>query len=215
MRRPILGTDDRIDNLLLRASRDELAELLFPLEGWEDLFRISTEPVRAASFTVSGNEATTAITGQSFRLTQAARASLLEMNLTHITFVNETTQAALAEQLSEGLAAGESTDQIARRIQDTFGTRRSEATRIARTEIAQAVQVAQVQGYQQSGVVEKKRWNTSLDSKVRDTHVRLEGVVRELDEDFTSSIQGPAQASFAKDRIHCRCFLTPVFEGEE
>ena len=198
-----------------RQDGEDLAAELFPLAGWEDLFEQSTEPVRVESYVASATEATQAITGRRFILTEAARAEVFRLNLTHISFINSHTQTVLALQLDEGLALGESTDQIAARITKVFNKRRTDARRIARTEIAGAVQAAQVQGYRQSGVVEQKMWNTSLDGDVRDSHDALQGEVRNLDDPFTDSIEAPAIASNPGDRVNCRCFLTPVFVEEE
>ncbi len=202
-----------------RAPADDLVEDIFPLNGWQTLFEQTTEVVREASFVASASEATDAITSQRFVMTEAARGVLTEMDLTHYVFVNTTTQDALRVELSAGLAAGESTDQIAARIVNTFSTRRKQATRIARTEIASAVQTAQIEGYKQTGVVEKKMWNTSLDGDVRDSHI-IEGQTRDLDEPFSlgngAIANGPADPALsAGDRINCRCFVTPVFTDED
>ncbi|MEE8543025.1 MAG: phage portal protein, partial [Gammaproteobacteria bacterium] len=203
----------------VRAPADDLVADIFPLNGWQTLFEQTTEVVREASFVASASEATDAITSQRFVMTEAARGVLTEMDLTHYVFVNTTTQDALRVELSAGLAAGESTDQISARIVNTFSTRRKQATRIARTEIASAVQTAQIEGYKQTGVVEKKMWNTSLDGDVRDSHI-IEGQTRDLDEPFSlgngAIANGPADPALsAGDRINCRCFVTPVFTDEE
>lgn len=202
-----------------RAAADDLVEQIFPTDIWDEMFEKTTEVVRKQSFVASATEATEAITGKVFKLTDVAQRALTEMDLTHIKFVNAQTQSLLRGQLRLGLANGESTDQIAKRITDVFGQRRKDSIRIARTEIASAVQVAQVEGYRQTGVVGKKQWNTSLDGDVRDSHI-IEGQTRDLDDDFTLSngarASSPAAVDLsAEDRINCRCFVTPIFEGEE
>lgn len=202
-----------------RAAADDLVKEIFPLDVWDDMFKKTTEVVRRQSFVASATEATEAITGDVFKLTDQAQRAIAKMDLAHIKFVNAQTQSLLKGQLRLGLANGESTDRIAKRIVDTFGQRRKDALRIARTEIADAVQTAQVEGYRQTGVVEQKQWNTSLDADVRDSH-EIEGQTRDLDDEFTltngSRAEGPAATSLpAGDRINCRCFVTPVFVDEE
>lgn len=202
-----------------RAAADDLVEQIFPLDVWQDMFEQTTEVVRKQSFVASATEATEAINGTVFKLTDTAQQALTKMDLTHIKLINSQTQSILRGQLRLGLANGESTGQIAARITRQFEIRRKDAVRIARTEIANAVQVAQVEGYRQSGVVEQKLWNTSLDGLVRDSH-ELEGQTRDLDDEFTlangSRAVAPADAALpAGDRINCRCFVTPVFIGEE
>jgi uncharacterized protein with gpF-like domain len=108
---------------------------------------------------------------------------------------------------------------MALRIGKVFGTRKQQSQRIARTEVASAVQSAQVQGYKQTGVVERKMWNTSLDGAVRDSHT-IEGQTVGLDEMFTldngAQARAPADAALsAGDRINCRCFIAPVFIDED
>jgi hypothetical protein len=202
-----------------RAAGDDLASELFPLDGWQDLFRVTTDPVRAASFVASATEATTAITGSRFVMTEVARATLTLLDDAHYAFVNESTQGLLAKELGLGLEAGESIDQMALRIGKTFGLRKQQSQRIARTEVASAVQSAQIQGYKQTGVVERQIWNTSLDDKVRDSHT-IDGQVVDLEGTFTFA--NGAQARFpsdpvlsAADRINCRCFVNPVFIDED
>ncbi|GAG27489.1 unnamed protein product, partial [marine sediment metagenome] len=143
-----------------RVAGDDLAAELFPLSGWEDMFDATTARVREASFAASATEATVAITGRQFVMTQVARETLELLDDAHYAFVNESTQGLLARELGAGLEAGESIDQMALRIGKTFGTRKASSQRIARTEVANAVQSAQVQGYAQTGVVERKMWNT-------------------------------------------------------
>jgi uncharacterized protein with gpF-like domain len=85
--------------------------------------------------------------------------------------------------------------------------------------VASAVQSAQVQGFAQTGVVERKMWNTSLDGDVRDAHT-IDGQTVALDESFTlnsgAQARAPADAALsAADRINCRCFVNPVFLDED
>jgi hypothetical protein len=204
---------------LTRAAGDDLAAELFPLDGWQEMFSVTTEPVRAASFVASATEATTAITGNRFVMTEVARDTLSLLDDAHYAFVNEGTQGLLSRELGAGIEAGESIDQMALRIGKAFGLRKQQSQRIARTEVASAVQSAQVQGYVQTGVVERKMWNTSLDASVRDSH-EIEGQTVGLEETFTLASGGqaraPADASLsAGDRINCRCFISPVFLDED
>jgi len=199
---------------------DDLVEELFPMIGWQALFQATTETVRAESYLRSATETTEAITGRRFQMTEEARRILSSLDLTHYLFVNATTQRNLKDALVPALSdvGGASTEKVARSIAEVFGVRKSDATRIARTEIATSVQSAQIQGYAQTGVVERKMWNTSLDGAVRDSHI-IEGQTRGLDEAFTLADGGQAMAPAdptldAGDRVNCRCFVTPVFIDE-
>ncbi len=202
-----------------RATAFEIADEVFPLTGWEDLFERVVDPVRAGAFSESANAATQAITSKPFVFTEAAQAALATQNAAHITFVNETTRSAIVEAIDAGLAEGEGVGQVAKRISDVFGKRKRDTKRIARTEMAGAVSEAQEQGYKQTDVVEKKQWNTSLDSDVRDSHT-IDGQQQSIDSDFKLADGGmgasPGAPGFsAGNRINCRCFITPVFFDED
>lgn len=206
-----------------RAAGDDelqkLANAVFPNQGWDELFEKTVDPVRAAAFGESATAVTQAITSTPFQFTNVARAALELQNAAHITHVNETTRSLIVDALDASLSDGESVGQAAKRISDVFGQRKRDTRRIARTEMAGAVSEAQEQGYVQTGVVEKKQWNSSLDADVRDSHL-IDGQTRDLDDDFTLGDGGkgasPGAPGFsASNRINCRCFLTPVFFDED
>ncbi len=192
---------------------------LFPVEGWETMFARVIEPVRTAAFVASGDEAIKAITGESFIFTEAAKEQVRLQAAAHSTFINQTTQSNLADVLVKAIADGIGPEETASRIASTFNKRKTDARRIARTEMAAATQAAQEQGYIQSGVVERKMWNTSLDAKVRDSHT-IEGQTVELEELFTLTDGdrgiGPGAVELdVSNRVNCRCFITPVFTDED
>jgi len=143
---------------------------------------------------------------------------LEQMHAEMVQQVNATTRRKIARALVEGTAAGESVDQLAKRMGPVISNRKRART-IARTEVGKASQMAQLESFAQSQVVERKMWNTSLDEFVRDSHVATEGQIVDLEESFT--LGSGARASFpldpslpAADLINCRCFVTPVFVAE-
>lgn len=196
----------------------EIVNSIMPLKGWEDMFERVLAPVRSASYVASATEALDAITGASFIFTERSIAQLTAQNSLHYVYTNETTRKQLLHTLTRAINDGKSTDQTAREINRVFGKRKESAVRIAQTEMASASQAAQVEGFEQSGVVEGKQWNTSLDDLVRDSHL-IEGQTRKLDQPFDvggSPANGPADPGLpAGDRINCRCFVTPVFIEED
>lgn len=51
-----------------------------------------------------------------------------------------------------------------------------------------------------------KQWDTVLDGKTRDSHRRVDGEIRELDEKFSNSLMFPGDPSGdAGEVINCRC----------
>ena len=82
---------------------------------------------------------------------------------------------------------------------------------IARTEVLKANQNATIEGFRQSGVVTRKMWLSSRDSKVRDSHRELEGMIVPLNETFdvngTRAAAPGAIGLPASEVIKCRCTL--------
>lgn len=125
--------------------------------------------------------------------------------------VNETTWQALRSSLAEGIAAGESRKTLSGRVQDVMGPMSRERARmIARTEVIGAYNGGGVLAAREMGL-RSKRWVSSLDARVRDSHSDLHGDTVAIDEDFRSpsGARGPAPGNLgrASEDINCRCSL--------
>jgi SPP1 gp7 family putative phage head morphogenesis protein len=128
-----------------------------------------------------------------------------------------TTHKTLRETLLEGFREGESVSQLAKRIRHEFDIAdRHRAIVIARTEVIGASNAGSLEGMRQSGVVKKKEWLASLDDRVRDSHVSMDGQVVGINELFTSgdgnTAQHPGGFGVAEEDIQCRCTTVPVIE---
>lgn len=125
--------------------------------------------------------------------------------------VNDTTWRLLRGSLIVGLRDGETPRDLARRVQSVMGARiRSSAETIARTEVHQAVQRGQLRAVGEMDGDFTKRWVSSLDSRVRDTHRDAHNTTIPLDEDFRvggATGAGPGNMSTAEESINCRCTL--------
>jgi phage portal protein BeeE len=220
----VLGIQERDVLKKLKAAEPRTRAPLGPIfspDEWVDLFERRVEPVRVKAFKVILGETLGGLGVEEFVFTDEMRFLLKQQGALLVKHANATTQNLIARQLSEATAEGEGVDQIAKRIKGVFRTRRHHARTIARTEVLKASQEAQVAGFEASGVVEKKQWNTSMDAAVRDDHAEAEGQVRGLRELFTVGGElaeapgigaGHSQLS-ARNSINCRCFVTPVLEG--
>lgn len=90
--------------------------------------------------------------------------------------VDETTREALRETLSEGVSAGEGTEELRRRVEETFDEAdTSRARTIARTEVVGSSNAANLTAYELSGVVQAKEWLSVRDGQTRDSHRALDG----------------------------------------
>lgn len=118
--------------------------------------------------------------------------------------VNDTTFEKLASSLSEGIADGEGIAKLSKRVNETyldFNDYRAE--RIARTETTFAINEANLEAYKQVGS-EGKEWIATLDDRVRDEHLLMDGEIVRVGEAFSNGLQAPSD-------INCRCTVAPVF----
>jgi HK97 family phage portal protein len=118
----------------------------------------------------------------------------------------------IALRIQEGVEMGASTDDIAGMIEEFFGTQSDyRAERLARTEVINAYNGGNLEGYRQSGVVVGKEWlpdESACDICLGNAD---DGVIG-LDEDFSSGDDAPTA------HPNCECSLQPVTgdtSGEE
>lgn len=130
--------------------------------------------------------------------------------------VNETTEDRVRTILEEQIADGVSQADLIGAIKDEFDFAETyRAARIARTEVGTAANGGTFEGYRQSGV-ETKRWISSRDSKVRDTHAAADGEQADVLDPFDV---GGALLMFpgdpdgpAEEIINCRCTITAIID---
>jgi SPP1 gp7 family putative phage head morphogenesis protein len=116
-------------------------------------------------------------------------------------------------EITQGLLAGETYSEMAKRIERVIGFGAKKSRAVARTEAHRA----QIQGRMDSAkqaskhITLKKMWDATLDRETRKAHRKLDGTIKELDEDFVSinGGKGPAPSFMrnASDDINCRCSL--------
>lgn len=122
----------------------------------------------------------------------------------NIKLITDTSKAALRAEIKQGVEAGESTRDIAKRIralsEDWAGYR---ADRIARTEVGSAFgaahQLSAEQIAAEEGVALVKVWAATGDSRTRDAHAAMDGERVALDEPFSNG------AMSAPAGVNCRC----------
>lgn len=112
------------------------------------------------------------------------------------TFLDEV-QAAVVD----GLVEGRSTEDIARTIEERGQVARSRARLIARDQVATLNHDITRQRQTALGL-DKYRWTTSLDERVRDEHEKRHGKVFHWDD--------PPEDGHPGQAINCRCVATPV-----
>jgi HK97 family phage portal protein len=131
--------------------------------------------------------------------------------------VNKTSRARLTRLLTEKFTEGATQAELTDAIKAEFGFyERYRAARIARTESGIAGNAGIYDGLKQAGV-EKKRWISARDQKVRETHAIADGDEVRIDEPFDVGgvlLDHPGDPSGPPEEIiNCRCVLRAAREN--
>ena len=115
----------------------------------------------------------------------------------------------ITQEISRGIASGLPYSDIARNINNVSSSGLYNAKRIARTE-GHRIQQTSTRDAQyaakKKGCDVVKQWDASLDGRTRDSHARVDGEIRELDEKFSNGLMFPGDPSgSAAEVINCRC----------
>ncbi len=114
-------------------------------------------------------------------------------------------------EISRGISQAYSYEKIARNVRNatTIGFNRS--MRIARTEGHRITQKATLNAQHKAkdaGADIVKQWDSTLDTRTRDSHVAIDGEIRGLDEKFSNGLRYPGDpAGAASEVVNCRCVL--------
>jgi uncharacterized protein with gpF-like domain len=123
--------------------------------------------------------------------------------------VTETTQRLLEEKvLIQGIAAGESVDQLKARIRGVFSDLKSwRATMIARTETVGGFNGGSYTIAKASGVVVEREWGATLDTRTRDSHERIDGSkVKGFEARYANGCLHPGDPTAKpEETVMCRC----------
>lgn len=128
---------------------------------------------------------------------------------------------SLKQELTQGLILGESYQKMAKRLQTLFEGDAAKSIRVAQTEshrVKNSGRFDSMQLAQSKGIILKKRWISTLDTKTRRTHQHLDGKEVNLDKPFVSNgyeAMYPGSFGIAKEDINCRCTYISVIDGYE
>lgn len=106
--------------------------------------------------------------------------------------------------VERAMIQGTSTERLARKIKNDFGSTAYQSKRLINTEVARVVTAAQDQAYRSSGVVSMVMWNATLEGNTCDDCSAHDGMYFALDDH-------PALPAHPG----CRCVLVPVVQGWE
>lgn len=126
--------------------------------------------------------------------------------------VNSTTISKLKAELSAGVLEGEGIDKLSERIKGLFEEwYRGRNETIARTEVLSSNNAGTMFGYKQSGIVKKKEWLATRDSRTRDTHAEMDGEQVAVNKKFSNGLDFPGDPNGDPGEIiNCRCTTIPI-----
>lgn len=129
--------------------------------------------------------------------------------------INDTTWDEIKGVLQQAYDDGWTLSDIEKELRSRYSQfGKSRAEMIARTETNGIVNKASLEGYRETGVVEKKEWIATQDSVTRDAHAEADGQIVGLDEYFIVGgelLQCPGDPNgSAENVIQCRCAVAPV-----
>lgn len=121
--------------------------------------------------------------------------------------IDESTRSMLRGYIRDAIDDGDSVQDLATRIENSFAFSSERAIVVARTEIAKADSEGAIAGWKATGAVKRKSWLTTGDDKVSDPcrANEAQGVV-DLDWDYGQGVLAPPQ------HPNCRCTLLPELE---
>lgn len=125
--------------------------------------------------------------------------------------------------IAQGIMAGEGFGKIAKRLRDSLGMTSKQSKRVARTEGGRAMMTAKYNSaleMKSFGIEVEKVWSSTLDTRTRDTHQKLDGQKVDINEEFTSPSGCKGHhpkmlygLNSAAENINCRCDMLIVLDG--
>lgn len=136
-------------------------------------------------------------------------AQLKKKNLEHAALAVGTTKERLQELLKTAIEEGQSIDQLASAVRESFdNTSKVRSLRIARTELTDTINDGTEQTLRKEGY-QTKEWSTVIDGRERETHHHANGQVVAMDGFFKvggESCRYPGDDTLsAGERVNCRC----------
>lgn len=118
---------------------------------------------------------------------------------------------AINREISRGIATSSSFLDVARSIERNFGINLRKTYTIARTEGHRVMTTASYNAQLSAlkmGCNIVKQWDATLDARTRDSHARVDGEIKKVDELFSNGLRYPSDPrGQASEVVNCRCAL--------
>jgi SPP1 gp7 family putative phage head morphogenesis protein len=139
-----------------------------------------------------------------------ANEAIVRALTNEITLINNYTYKLIRDQVKESVVAGESINDLTKRIQSVYKFNKSRARTIARTESMKVVTRSTDAEYNRAGV-KKKQWASLSDSRESHLACSAQGAIP-YDDVFQNGLMFPGDYGPPEEVINCRCALAPVVE---
>ena len=115
------------------------------------------------------------------------------------------------KEVLQGILQGESMQKIAGRFKNVFGGSMADAMRYARTAVTYAENNGRFDSYLEAeakGIVMKKVWTATHDSRTRDSHSAIDGEMVDLNQTFGNGLRFPGDPDGRPEEVYnCRCAM--------
>ena len=120
-------------------------------------------------------------------------------------------KTSIRQEISRGIAQSLSYQEIARNIKNTTNVDYNKSLRIAKTE-GHRIQCESAYNVQvrakEKGADIVKQWDSTLDSRTRESHQKLDGEIVEVNKKFSNGLLYPGDSNgVASEVVNCRCAL--------
>ena len=120
-------------------------------------------------------------------------------------------KTSVRQEISRGIAQSLSYQEIARNIKNTTKVDYNKSLRIAKTE-GHRIQCESAYNVQvrakEKGADIVKQWDSTLDSRTRESHQKLDGEIVEVNKKFSNGLLYPGDSNgIASEVVNCRCAL--------
>ena len=129
----------------------------------------------------------------------------------HLGYNIDSLKVDIMREISRGIAQSLSYQEIARNLKNITSVDYNKSLRIAKTE-GHRIQNESAYNVQkkalQRGANIVKQWDATLDKRTRDSHIKVDGEIRELDKPFSNGLMYPGDPNGgASEVVNCRCAL--------
>ncbi len=212
------------------AARDLIGRVLFDLVEANKRLLVRTTPIMRSALDLGGRqtmkesaEAQGKEEPDVFHLNDPLAVEAMRQRDTRVVGINRTLRRELADTLSQGLAAGETAEDLAGRVRATFNIASGRARTIGMTEVGGAVEEGRQIARRQANVP-LKSWLWSRKETGRPWHGALEQETLQkpiaatalfVSAETGATTQQPRGFHVAKEDINCGCTALSRFEGDD